>query len=644
MNIQKSICCWVLVVFALGLGACDDEEKGRFQATIPRAPDDRLEGRDVDSCPVYLEERCEGTRQQRCEIYDTQSDVFVDDPDPLLRRVYLYDRWYDFYCSPQGLTAERVFTGPMPGSTPESEWSLLENFDRWAGSGDAAIWTGAALVSDIFRYTQTGTEADYQRMEDKVRALLLNFDVTGIPGYLARHHFMLLPEGSPKSDDLMLEYGDQESLSNRDNPIESLDIDRLPEAYTQGVPDGQGGYVQGTPMWNGHPSIDQYSGPMMAFPMVYNLLRDEDLKERIVTHMTCYLKRLKRMDLINLQSNPDLVEEVSNYFGGSSLQLDPGDPDFASLDRLVFYYHPGINEVNREGFDRSCPDSVALTATRILDASSDSFLMDMLGLATDLNTDSSGTPSETQIDHFYIANLRGGDASHLMHLAAMAYYFTQDEQYLSFLDDELIANIGTLEVAHTMMAFRMPDWCFKFYGDHISYGTHWQFVTMLTDSAFRDSLIDVMETEIWQKALYNHHSAKFNVMYASVLPEEGAADRPVAIESALRQLEDFGGNDGVLDAPRRTYNLDRQHVIDNLPSGISLRCPTETEMSTCEEPVVLMGIPMESRIISYECDGRPGECVMDNGQCTQALASEGLPPRLRAFADFMWQRSPFDIG
>jgi hypothetical protein len=30
--------------------------------------------------------------------------------------------------------------------------------------------------------------------------------------------------------------------------------------------------------------------------------------------------------------------------------------------------------------------------------------------------------------------------------------------------------------------------------------------------------------------------------------------------------------------------------------------------------------------------------------CTQAIASQGLPPDLRRYGDFMWQRSPFDIG
>ena len=620
------------------LPGCGEEAAKEFVPTIAKAPKDPLAGGEVVSCPVYQEERCEGGKQLRCEIYDVDTKAFVDQPDPLLKRVFLYDRWYDLFESPADLSAERAFSAPMPGSAPESEWTSLDNFSRWVGCGDAAIWTGAALTADIFRYAQTGTEADYQRMEETVRTLIRNFEVTGIPGYLARYHFLLLPAGGPKADEPILEY-DPASMGPRDNPIESLDIEGLPEAYTTGVPDGAGGFVQGTPMWNGHPSIDQYTGPMTSFPLVYNLLKDEELKAKIVHHMTCYLKRLRRLEIINLKYNPDVREELTAYFAGTNPKFDPGDPDLMNISKLVVYYNAGFNSANAAEFDRSCPDTIALEPDRVLDAAGENFMLEMLELALDLeNTED---PRPGQIDHFYIANVRGGDASHLMHLAAMAYVFTGDEQYRTFLYDELIQNLQTIEVAKTMMAFRLPDWCFKFYGDHITYQTHWQFITMLGDSNLKDAMIQVMEEEAWQKALYNHHSSKFNVMYASTVPDEVSATRDQAIESAVRQLELFGGNDGVLEAPRRTYSIDRSTVID---TGIQTRCPTEQERTICEQGGDIFGIPLEQEIISYDCDGRPGECVMQDGMCTQAIAYEGLPPDLRRYGDFMWQRSPFDIG
>ena len=64
----------------------------------------------------------------------------------------------------------------------------------------------------------------------------------------------------------------------------------------------------------------------------------------------------------------------------------------------------------------------------------------------------------------------------------------------------------------------------------------------------------------------------------------------------------------------------------------------------CEQGGTLLGFPLESAKISRACDGRAGECMMADGMCTDGIASEGLPPSLRKYSDFMWQRSPFDLG
>lgn len=375
------------------------------QAVLPTEAAAPLPADGPTSCPIYQDERCQAGTLEVCDIYDPSAATFVDAPDPLLRRVFLYDRWFDKYMSPRGLTAERVFTGAMPVDTPESEWSKLENYSRWAGEGDSAIWTGAALVSDIFRYANTRTEADYQRMEARTRALLLDFEVTKIPGYLSRYHFLQLPADGPRSDQLMLQHGDETTLSVDAMPIEDLTLEGLPEEYRVGVDDGAGGRVTGTAYWEGDVSIDQYTGPMTAFPLVFNLLRDEDLKARIAYQMTCYLKRLQRIEVINLKENPEVSNELYNYFAGAGLNLDPDDFDLRSLDTLVWYIHPGVNRENVGTYDRTCPDRVSVTPTRVIDAASDDFLLDMLTLYTDL--DRNRRPRENQIDHFYIVSLRG---------------------------------------------------------------------------------------------------------------------------------------------------------------------------------------------------------------------------------------------
>ena len=619
-----------------------------FVHATAEAPADPLGDGDPESCPVFQQERCgpESGTAQVCDIYDPGAGAFVAAPDGLLRRVYLYDRWYDLYGSPDGQTAERAYSADMAPDAPEEVWSDPSTFAHWAGAGDSAIWTGAALTADAFRYLSTGTEADYRRMEDKVRALVLKFDVTGIPGYLARYHFLMVPDGTPPNQEHVIWPESSYAPTNRDSVIESPEtIPGLPAAYFDGVPDGQGGTVKGVPWWHGHPSIDQYTGPMVAFPVVWPLLRDQALKDRIVEHLTCYLKRLRRLEIVNLHDNPDVVDALTTFLAGNApLQLDEGDIDLLATRRLVLYYHHGINDSNRDTFDRSCPDTVALEPLEgdLLDAADPLFLLNMAARVDDFD-DSGGKVSPGQMDHVYVPNMRGGDASHMIHLAAMAYWFTGDEQYETFLFDELIGELEADRVALTMQAFREADFCFKFFGDHITYGTHWQLLTMLGDSPLRDAMARAMEEEMWQKALHDHKSAKFNVMYAATVPAGLATARELAIAQAVEQLRVFGGW-GTQDAPRRTENVDPQEIMDRWPAGTTLRCPTEEERVRCEDGGDLFGIPLESRDITFECEGRANECPMADGTCAEGLASTGLPADLRAYADFMWQRSPYTIG
>ena len=609
-----------------------------------QAPPDPFAAGPLRSCPVVDAERCEAGRRQRCTLHDTASGTLAEDVDPLLRRAYLYDRWYDLYASPDGQTAERAFTEDTPPETPEAVWGAPERFYDYSGRGDSAIWTGVALSADAFRYATTGTEADYRRMEDRVRTLLTMFDVTGVPGYLARYHFVYAPAGTAPNPDHFVLIEGRHSLDQRDMLIpEPASVPNLPAAYLEGIPGPAGELVRATPMWHGHPSIDQYTGPMVAFPLVWDLLRDEELKARIVRHITCYLHRLQRIEIVHLRDNEQIQQLVTDYFAGSGLQLDEGDIDLRDTDRVVAFALRGINPLNYEGFDRSCRAEVARQPDLVLDARDPDFVHTMVELAMDMVE--GDQPRPEQIDHVYVPTARGGDASHMLHLAAMAYYFTGDEQYREFLHRDLVADLRAPEVALTMEALRSPDWCLSYYGDHITYGTHWQLLKLLEDSPLRDQMIRAMHEELWDKALHVHNSVKFNLMYASLGDHPGLPAREQALEVALDYLSAFGGGGEVIDSPRRTYPLDPDHVLEQMAAlGIGTRCPTEEERERCEQGEVVLGIPLGGEDISHACDGRPRECVMAGGTCTAALAAEGLPPRLRRYADFMWQRSPFSIG
>ncbi len=645
---MRILCIALLATTLVGwAGACgDDDGTGplpelRLHAPLA-SPEDPLAETEVQSCPVYLEERCEAGTLERCAVYDPAAETFDASPAPLLRRVLLYERWYDLYHQPEGLTVDRRFTQETLPGTPESEWGDPSRFARWDGAGDAAIWTGKALAAYALRYVQTGTEADYQRMERKVRALLTEFDVTGIPGYLARYHFYLMDDpGAPQSDQHFFEYN-PDSLDHRDHVFDPAEVDApdLPALYTTGYDDQQTVWT-GTPMWHGNPSIDQYTGPMTAFPMVYSLLRDDSLKQRIARQMTCYLKRLARIEIINLQQNPTVLQAVLDFFAGANVQLDPGDLDFTQIDRIVAFVHRQVNSRNSDDFDRSCPEGLPYEPWRVLDAADSEFVLQLLELATDMQSGDNET--ETGIDHVYAVSVRGGDAMHLMHLAAMAYYFTGEEQYREFLYRELIGNLGTLDVADTMGAVVFPRWCRSFYGTHITITPLWDFLNLLDDSPLRTSMQEVMEQEMWRKLIYNLGHASMDLMYAGTVPADLASARDEAIARATATIRAMGGNGGVLEDPRRTYTVDRQALLRDLPSGVTAICPTEAQRSICEDGFEVFGLTIPGEDITGECTGAPGECPIGDG-CALAQADEPLPVNQRAWADYTWQRNPFQIG
>lgn len=611
--------------------------------TIAKAPVDPLAGTTMQSCGVHGATRCEGGKTQTCAIYDTAAKAFVSQPDALLLRVFDYDRWYDLHESPDGTASERVFGVAMPGEATEGVWADPANFVGYVGTGDGAIWTGAALTSAAMRYVTTGTTADYDRMEAITRNLLRHFDVTGVPGYLARHTYILAPEGTPQHPDHIIQIGEK-TVSARDVPVRASELGVLPKAYVDGLPDGKGGTATVKAMWNGNPSIDQYTGPMMAFPIVYDLLQDEALKKAMADHLVCYFNRLRRVEIINLQKNPGLHESITAYFGGGAMNLDPGDLDLTKLDRIVGYYLDDLNVANVDSYDRSCPDGPALQPTLTLDAASPGFLGEMLVFATRVGAGDSGKANAEGIAHMYVPNVRGGDAAHLLHLAAMAYRFTGKEIYRTFFWQELVGALQAVEVAKTTQAFQTPDWCASFYGDHITYTTLWQFTTMLQPGPMRDAMVEVMHVEEWEKALRRAHNAQFDLMYASVVPDAAPYQRKEAIADAATMLAELGGNGGVLHAPRRTHGIDGKFVIDNLPKSIKVLCPSEEQRKTCEGGVKFLGIQLEGKKITHVCDGRAGECKMADGSCTNGLASEGLPAGLRPYADFTWQRNPYQIG
>ena len=627
------------------------------QVPLP-VPADPLAGSAIESCSLYQNVRCSDGKQQVCTVYDTGAEEFVapDDVDPLLNRVLLFERWRDLYNSPDGQAVDRDFNKEILPLTPEVEWAKPENFAGYWGSGDGGIWTGWSTVAAILRYAHTGTEADYERMEQQVRDMVTMYDVTGVPGYVCRYHFLYAPEGTPNTTEHIMRWENLHTMGSHDRPVVTPDeLDNLPAIYTEGITYDDGKVWKGTPMWHGRPSIDQSTGPMTSLPMAYALLKDEELKEKIKYHIPCYLKRLQRIELINLQSNPDLIEGLIAYFSIGELKMDPDDIELTDLDTIVAYVNRQINTTNEETFDLSCPDSVQMAPWRVIDATSDTFIFDMLDLLADMDTDDE---RPNQIDHYYFPSIRGGDAMHLMHLAAMSYYLTGEEQYRDFLFDELIGNIDTIGVMKTAGAFDLPKYCKKFFGEQITFGPWWAFIQLLGDSEFKNEVMSAFHGEMWGKLVRPSGNVDLNIMYAGAIPPEIAVDREEALAYAMDQLPWMGGNGGLLmgspddtkwlDDPRRTYTTTAEGIMAWTPDGINAECPTQSEVDICSAEVEIMGITLPNLTgwSPYDCPAElgPYDCEVAPGKCTKAQASGPLPLNLRKHTDYLWQRNPFELG
>lgn len=605
-----------------------------------------LDGTGKQSCSLYQESVCEGGTRRECRVFDASAGAFVT-PDPLTHRALLWERWHDLYHAPGGMAVKRQFKSTVAGDATEAEWGDPTRFKSHNGFGDSAIWTGVAVNALVLRYAVTGTEADYQRMERRVRDLVRMFDVTGIPGFLARFHYYEVPSGAPLDPRLPLVSADEgvnpKEAHWRYAMTDLASIDGLPAVYTDGYVDASGKAWTGKPMWAGSPTIDQYSGATTSLPAAWGLLRDQSLKDRIARHLTCYLHRLRRVELIHIQSNPEARDAIDGYFGeGPGNQGAPGDFDFSKLDRVVLYVLEQPNALNAAEFDRTCPDAPQLVATRVLDATSDTFTLDLLALAGDL--DGKKQLRKNGIDHFYVPSARGADAVHMMYLAAMAWHMTGKPMYRDFLEQVLIKDIGALDVADAYSAFVPPKWCRKWYADHISIPPLWAFTNLLADSALRTRMLHVLYDEAWVKNAAGLDNIKFALLVGGAVPATVGPDAPAAGARAAELLTRFGGNGGVLDNPRRSYARAYADVVAALPDTIQPVCPSDAVVSFCETGPEIFGVAVPGTDITDPCTGAADECPAANGECTHKMASAPLPPELRAWYGFTWQGDPYGLS
>jgi hypothetical protein len=589
-------------------------------------PVDLLADADVQGCARIDGTACVEGVTRTCTVYDTTDGSWVDEPDPLLERVLTYERWSEDYNAPDGLTSDRDFNQPIPSGTPESVWGDPALFHKYDGFGDSGMWSSVRLHGTMLRYLETGTEADYARFEEQARAVIGLFEVTGIPGHLARSHFLMMDDPAAPNGPEHLMIQDPEWPSHVDHVVPD------PTGLAQVHTDAEGTEWTGTRMWHGNPSIDQYTGPITVLPAAHALLRDADLQDAITEHLTCYLKRLRRIEITRVQENPDAIATTLAAFaqGGAS---EEALAVFEELDTIVIYGLPQPNSRNAETYDTSCPATLPLEAEVTIDATRSTFVSDLLVLGLDVA--SGELERETSLEHIYIPSLRSGDAMHLMNLAVIGAHLTGEQQYTTFMQETLQAEIGTVAVAGTAGAFVMPRWCDGFYGRHITFPPWWAMLNLLDESPLRDEMQTLFVDRLWEGEASDIGNAKFDLFRAGIVG--GPADDAVTL------LRELGGTGGELLEPRRRYARSWDDTVSRLPDGITPTCPTETERATCEDGFSVLGVAVPGESISEACTGAASECELSTGLCATAMADLPLPAGLRKVDDFVWQRNPFQL-
>ena len=619
------------------LGACENTEDNSnapegtpvFSPAAVR-PEASVLPNSVDDCEVFQETTCVEGRLRRCDIYDVSSRGWVDDPDPMLAQAYWYDRYYDLYHRMEGQHSDLEFTVPMWPGTPESVWGDPQYFREYDGFGDGSGWTGTALWAAAARYRVTGTDADYNRMLDQFESMAFLYEATGIPGLLMRSHFAMLEEGAPRPvgnpGKAVTTYIEPHDWHFR-YPLAGEYLARLPSYYTEGVEIG-GTHYDVTPVWMGDASRDMYvrslPGVMLAYDMLGDGAAEARLRQVIERSIPCTLRRMKKMRITNLQSNPILLEWLRSAAGAGRLILDPDDIDLFSLDTLYGYVMEQPNSCNMEAFEAECPDDLPWDVEPAYDLDASKwipFFMKFFDILMRLQNEGGEPP----IAWIQLVSVRGSDILFMTQWALAAHYLTGEEQYLKFLE-QLMEELEYWPVIDTYGSFWSPKWCRPHFGPSLLYPTLWNLQTRIDGRRYPDfwtRLGTAIMEESRMKELEQANEALFGILYdnmvdASIDPDGHA--HALEMVEMLREMGQYQVADKF--EPRRNYTVD---LVNDPPPGVELEELTQEEYDMCTQPVTFFGIEIAPGWIEDELP----------------RAVEGLPLPYRVPGSFLWAMDPF---
>ena len=599
-----------------------------FRAIAPR-PEKSVLPDGLTSCAVYKEIAFREGTLRRCELYDGIAGRWVEAPDPMLEQAYWYDRYYDLYHRMEGQYADLEFTEAMWPGTPESVWGDPAYFREHDGFGDGSGWTGTALWAAAARYLATGTEADYARMLDHFESMAFLYEATGIPGLLMRSHFTMLEPGAPpplgNPGKAVTNYIEPCDWHFR-YPLAKRYLDRLPAYYRVGV-EIEGTHYNVLPVWMGDASRDMYvrslPGVMLAYDMLGEGPAEDRLRSAIEREIPCTLRRMKKLRISNLQSNPFLLEALAPYLGTDRMLLEPGDIDLTKIDTLIGYVMEQPNPAHMGAFDAECPEGLPTEVDPAYDLDASNWLEFMVRFADiALRMQRQG---RQPIAWVQFVSARGADALFVTQWALAAHYLTGDERYLDFLEG-LMEEIDYWPIIDTYGSFWSPKWCRPHFGPSLLYPTLWNIQSRVSKTDFPtywERLANTIMEESRHKELAQANDVFFGILYDNMvdatIDPQGHAYALEMVEM-LRGMGQYQGPDKF--EPRRNYTVD---LLSNPPPGIEIEDLTQEDYDICMEPFTLFGIEIEPGSIEDELP----------------RAVEGLPLRYRIPGPFQWQMDPF---
>ncbi len=555
----------------------------------------------------------------QCRVYDLTRDAFEDEgdgtpDDSLVRRAFLYERWLDLYNAPEKEVVVRNMTRAMAPTDPESVFGDDQYLGLNDDHGDSAGFGGRGQVAALFRYAVTGSEADRERLEDWVRGSVMQWDATGMDGYLARFHYAGVTAGTPLKNGYAMNVRDPGDTNAFDIPASALQ--NMPAYYQTGI-DINGTLTPVQPSWEGHTSIDAYAGPMDAWPLAYDHIQDVSLRQKMARHYSCFLKRLKPFKIINISSSPSLQASIIQYLAGTGvLHQDPDEPDLTQLDSVWAFYLPQYNNASAATYDTTCPDHLSFDAddADTVDVSQPGFEEGLLTFF--LRQD--GTDTNQSIDFAYFPSVRSGDAMMLLAYAEGAYHLTGDIEFLNWRDQVLIGKTNANGIARTTGSFVLPKACRTYYRDPNVY-TAWFMRTMLLGN---DEDIRAEAVYDWEKKLEPKEEAGLGDTLFSVYASGATDEYAPGYFDIPSELYSFGGTKEVLDSPRRNYSTD---LTQSPPAGITISTPPQSDIAICDTPISVLGISI------------PADPADPN-----ALYCSAAPPVMARPPDnWIWEKDPF---